>query len=192
MRKSFTHREMIIWEFHLTNKKQKFKQMKNLLLIFSALLVLASCQPDAIPPIGEARDYKPYLTGTWNIVKVVQIDADAEAKGFPDFATRQELTNAIPNHPYTDFSITFNSDGTFTTDPGNSYLQFLADGTWGLNSDDYPSAIVLTKGDEIKEIGLGSLADVILGKVEFKEERKQPVTEKVTIKYIYSLQKTDE
>ena len=95
----------------------------------------------------------------------------------------------FPDHPYTDFSITFNQDGTFSSNQGMSYMQMLSNGNWALDDPDYPAAIVLTNGSETQTIALGSLADVIVGKMEFKEERKQPDTGKIKIKYIYSLTK---
>ena len=163
--------------------------MKNILLLLFLSLMVFSCQQDEIPPIGEKTDYIPMLSGTWNMVKFEQIDADAESKSFPEFATVKDLTNVFAGHPYTDFSITFNEDGTFSSNPGSSYIQMLGSGTWEVNDPDYPSAIILTSGTETQTVSLGSLADVIVGKVEFKEERKQPETNKVKIKYVYSLTK---
>ncbi len=173
----------------MNEKNQKRKMMKKIFSILVVALVLLSCQPDEIPPIGEPTDYIPMLSGTWNLDKFEQIDAEAEAKSFPTFATVKDLTNVFAGHPYTDFSITFNADGTFTSDPGSSYMQMLSSGNWAINDSEFPSAVILTSGSETQTIALGSLADVILGKVEFKEERVQPETGKIKIKYIYSLSK---
>lgn len=162
--------------------------MKNILLIVTLLLVF-SCQPDDFMPLGDKTDYIPMLSGTWNLNQFEQIDADAESKSFPAFATSKNLTNVFPGHPYTDFSITFNADGSFSSNPGSSYMQMLSSGNWAIDDAEFPSAIILTSGSETQTIALGSLADVILGKVEFKEERKQPDTGKIKIKYVYSLTK---
>lgn len=161
--------------------------MKNILKVLLIAVMLFSCQPDEIPPIGDKTDYKPMLAGTWSLVKFEQIDADAQSKDFPVFATVKDLTSVFPGKPYTDFSITFKTDGTFTSNKGNSYVQMLGSGTWALNDAEFPSAIVLTNGSVSQTVLLGSLADVIVGKLEFKEERKQAETGKVKIKYIYSL-----
>ena len=163
--------------------------MKNIYVILFISLLLFSCQQDEIPAIGEKTDYKPMLAGTWDLVKFEQIDAEAESKNFPAFATRMDLTSVFEGHPYTDFSITFNADGTFTTSKGTSYVQMPDHGTWALNDEDYPSEIVLTNTSETQSIALGSLADVIVGKLQFKEERKQADTGTVKIKYMYSLTK---
>lgn len=163
--------------------------MKRTLYIFALLTLLFSCQPDEIPPIGERTDYIPMLSGTWHLVKFEQIDADAESKGFPVFATVKDLTTVFAGHPYTDFSITFNQDGTFTSEKGTSYMQILSSGNWEVDDTDYPSALILTNGTQTQTVSLGSLADVIVGKVEFKEQRIQPETGKVKIKYVYSLVK---
>lgn len=163
--------------------------MKKILYILFISFVVFSCQPEEFQPLGEKTDYIPMLTGTWNLDKFIQIDADAESKSFPEFATMKDLTNVFPGHPYTDFSITFNADGSFNSNPGSSYMQMLPSGNWAVNDPDFPSAIVLTNGGETQTIALGSLADVIMGKVEFKEERKQPDTGKIKIKYVYSLSK---
>lgn len=161
--------------------------MKKIFFILLVSLLVFSCQPDVIPAIGEKTDYKPMLSGTWNLVKFEQIDAEAESKSFPTFATRMDLTSVFAGHPYTDFSITFNQDGTFTTSKGSSYIQMMNSGTWALNDADYPSEILLTGNGETEKIALGNLADVIVGKMQFKEERKQAETGKVKIKYVYSL-----
>ncbi len=161
--------------------------MKKIVSIFALSILFFACQPDEIPPIGDKTDYKPMLSGTWELTKFEQVDADAESKSFPDFATKKDLTNVFPGHSYTDFAITFNADGTFTANPGSSYVQMLSSGSWALNDAQYPSAITLTSGSKTQTIALGSLADVIVGKVQFKEERKQADTGKVKIKYVYSL-----
>lgn len=163
--------------------------MKKIFAILFLVAVIFSCKQDEIPPIGDKTNYIPMLAGTWNLVKFEQIDADAESKSFPGFASSKDLTNAFQGHPYTDFSITFKEDGTFTSDKGSSYMQMLSSGTWKVNNNDYPSAIILTNGTETQTVSLGSLADVIIGKVEFRENRIQSESGKVKIKYIYSLTK---
>lgn len=163
--------------------------MKKILAILFISTLVFACQPDEIPPLGEKTDYLPMLAGTWSLDKFEQIDADAESKSFPDFATIKDLTNVFPGHPYTDFSITFNADGTFSSSLGSSYMQMLSSGNWAIDNTEFPSAIILTSGSESQTISLGSLADVILGKVQFKEERKHSETGKIKIKYIYSLSK---
>jgi len=163
--------------------------MKNIFVILFISLLVFSCQQDEIPAIGEKTDYKPMLAGTWDLVKFEQIDADAESKNFPAFATRMNLTSVFVGHPYTDFSITFNADGTFSTSKGTSYVQIMENGTWALNDPDFPSEILLTSSGATQTIALGSLADVIIGKLQFKEERKLAETGKVKIKYVYSLTK---
>ena len=163
--------------------------MKNIFAVLLISLLAFSCQPDEIPAIGDKTDYKPMLAGTWNLVKFEQIDADAESKSFPDFAARKDLTTIFTGHPYTSFSITFNADGTFSANKGTSYVQMMASGTWALDDTDYPSAIILTSSGKTQKIALGSLADVVVGKMQFKEERKQVDSGKVKIKYVYSLTK---
>ena len=163
--------------------------MKRILLILIISLSVFACQPDEIPPIGERTDYISMISGTWTLVKFEQTDAEAESKGFPAFATTKDLTNVFAGHSYTDFSITFSTDGTFSSNRGSSYVQMLSNGSWAIDNEQYPSAIILTSGTETQTINLGSLADVIVGKLEFKEERKQSDTGKIKIKYNYSLTK---
>ena len=163
--------------------------MKKIFIVLFIASIIFSCKQDEIPPIGEKTNYIPMLAGTWNMVKFEQIDADAESKSFPEFASSKDLTNAFQGHPYTDFSITFNEDGTFTSDKGSSYMQMLESGNWKVNDDNYPSAIILTNGAESQTVSLGSLADVIIGKVEFRENRVQSESGKIKIKYTYSLTK---
>lgn len=163
--------------------------MKKILFILFITALAFACQVDEIPPIGEKTNFKPMISGTWQLVKFEQIDADAESKSFPEYATKKDLTEVFAGHSYADFSITFNADGTFSSSQGSSYVQMLQSGNWNFNDEEYPSAIVLTSGAISQSVALGSLADVIVGKLQFKEERKQADTGKVKIKYIYSLTK---
>ncbi len=163
--------------------------MKKALYIIISLLFLYACTPDDIPPIGEPFDRQAQLVGTWNLSQFMQVDEEAKAKDFPEFATYKDLTNVFPGHPYTDFALTLNSDGSFSTTVGTSYVDILSSGTWALDDVDYPTAIVLTSDDSSQEVLLGSLAELTSGKVQLKAERKSVATQKTKITYEYHMVK---
>ncbi|MBJ7882150.1 DUF5004 domain-containing protein [Gelidibacter salicanalis] len=107
-------------------------------LLLSIALIFTNCSPDNEGTHGTIVDRSEQLTGTWSIETVSQIDLDAEKKGFPDFATRVDITNAISGMPFTDFTLQI-GDGTLSTTVGNSPMSYVISegtGTWTWNSDD--------------------------------------------------------
>ncbi|MDP4183912.1 MAG: DUF5004 domain-containing protein [Bacteroidota bacterium] len=163
--------------------------MKRLFFIISALILFYSCTPDEIPPIGKPFDRKAQLVGTWNLTKFIQTDENAKSKDYPSFAVSKDLTTVFPNHPYTDFSLTLKSDGTFTTSVGKSYVDMLPSGTWALDDPKYPAAIVLTSGTTTQNVTLGSLANLTSGKVSLKILRKTVVKPTVKVSYEFQMVK---
>ena len=149
-------------------------------------MIIISCT-DEIPSIGEKINRKNQLIGTWQLEKFVQTDLKAKANGYPDFATEKGLTNIFPNHPYTDFSISFNADGTFSTNTGSSFVEMLSNGKWSFDSDEMPSKILLANQSNSQTIIIGSLANLVFDKIEFKVEKIDTVTKKKKVLYTYYL-----
>ena len=107
-------------------------------LLLSIAFIFMQCSPDNEGTHGDIVDRNEQLTGTWSIENVSQIDLDAEKKGFPDFATRVDITNAISGMPFTDFTLQINN-GTLSTTIGNSPMSYViseGSGTWKWISDD--------------------------------------------------------
>lgn len=145
--------------------------MKILIYIISIMLLFQFCSPDDFPPIGKAQDRAEQIVGTWKLTSFLQIETAAREKAFPDFATVKDLTNIFPGHPYTDFSITFNDDGTFTSAVGQSYMDFLDSGTWEFDDNDFPSMIILKKGELVQNVEIGSWGDILMNKFQFAVNR---------------------
>lgn len=162
--------------------------MNKLTILLGLLVFLFGCEPDKIPDIGEPFNRQEQLVGTWKLSSFIQIEEDAKSKGFPEFATKMDLTDVFEGHSYKDFSITLNADGTFTTELGTSYVEMLSDGSWKLDDVKFPTAILLTKGSETQTVLLGSLADLVFNKVQLKSERKND-SGKTIITYEYNLSK---
>jgi len=162
--------------------------MKKLIIYIPILLFIISCVDD-IPEIGEKANRKEQMVGTWQLERFVQTDLRAEAKAYPDFATEKDLTYIFENNPYTDFSISFSADGTFVTDTGNSFIDMMEEGSWSFDSDEYPSEILLSNGSENQTIVIGSFADIIYNKIEFKIVKVDANTQKGMINYTYYLSK---
>lgn len=155
------------------------------------MILFQFCSPDDIPPIGKAPDKTEQLVGTWNLTSFLQIETSAREKAFPDFATVMDLTNVFPGHPYTDFSITFNDDGTFSSVKGNSYLDFLDSGTWEFDDSEFPALIKLSKGEITQNVEIGSWGEIVFGRFQFAVNRLDPSLqepeEKPVIIYEYNL-----
>ncbi len=155
------------------------------------MLLFQFCTPDDIPPIGDPQNRAEQLVGTWNLVSLVQIETSAQEKAFPDYATVKDLTNVFPDHPYTDFTITFNDDGTFSANVGDSYLDFPDNGIWEFDDDDFPALIKLSKGEIIQFVEIGSWGGIVFERFQFAVNRLDPSLavpeEKPVIIYEYNL-----
>lgn len=167
--------------------------MKILIYILSIIVLFQLCTPDDNPPIGDPPDRAEQLLGTWSLNSFLQIETAAREKAFPDFATVKDLTNVFPDHPYTDFSITFKDDGTFSSEIGNSYVDFLDSGTWEFNDPEFPSFIRMSKGQIIQHVEIGSMGELVFGKFQFAINRLDPSIpepeEKPVIIYEYNMVK---
>lgn len=121
--------------------------MKNLFylnIVLAALLMVVSCTPPEFPEAVSEFNPKAQILGTWGITQVIQVDENARFRGFPERVTTKDITHALPEHPYTDFSITFNADETYSLSKGRSLITVPDNtGTWSFNSADAPSSIIL-------------------------------------------------
>jgi hypothetical protein len=162
--------------------------MKKLIIYLSISFFIISCADD-IPEIGERANRKEQMVGTWQLEKFVQIDLKAKANAYPDFATEKDLTNIFENNPYTDFTISFSADGTFSTNTGNSFIDMFEAGTWSFDNDEAPSKILLHNGAENQTIVIGSFANIIYNKIEFKIVKVDASSQKEMINYTYYLSK---
>ena len=101
-------------------------------LLLSITLIFLQCSPDNDGTYGETVNRTEQITGTWSIEQVTQIDLDAEKKGFPDFATSVDITNALVGMPYSSFSMQIDN-GTIITNNGTSPMSYVINegsGTW--------------------------------------------------------------
>ncbi len=166
--------------------------MKNrsysILAVFAfALLIMGSgCRPDAFPPVGDYESPLSKLPGTWQLQQVVQVDNDAQSKGFPEFAVRQDITDAFA---FRDLTILLKEDRSFEVTAGQSPNIFgAASGQWSADNELYPAELLLTDGQGTKRIEFGSFAHLDAGHMELKVIRKisgqaGPVT---VVTYTYS------
>lgn len=160
--------------------------MKKLLIYLPILMFIISCADD-IPSIGEKINRKDQLIGTWQLEKIIQTDIKAQSNGYPYFAVEKDLTNVFKDNPYTDFSITLNADGTFSTHTGNSFMKMMSAGNWSLDNEEMPGKILLSDGSETQTIIIGSFANIVFDKIEFKVDKIDSVTKKKKVLYTYYL-----
>jgi len=159
------------------------------ILLMLSMLVF-SCRPEAFKEIGTANNNLSALTGTWQIVKVLQTDADAQKKGFP-YQT-MDLTNVFP---YTEFKMTFNTSAnaptTFTVTPGNApRIIPMTSGNWKADNVEAPKVLTLTSGTESSIVTLGSYPTGANPNLKLRQERKDP-SGKVLIIYDYEFKKVN-
>lgn len=117
------------------------KYIKSLLLI-GALIVLASCFPDALKEIGEPFSKKEGIVGDWRVISVTQIDEIAKKDGEIFFS--MDLTDLFG---FYEFEISFNADGTFGINENPSPLFVDLRGTWSFEDEEFPKEVLLTAQD---------------------------------------------
>lgn len=164
--------------------------MKNIFYTLIVFLSLYACTPADITTTEEAGSKQELMEGTWQLTSLKQKEMQAIEKNFPAFASEKDLTETFPGHPYTDFRITFKSDGTFTSETGNSYVSLLSSGKWQLDNKDFPTKIIFSDDNETLEMLVGSWGNLIFNKFMLAEERIDPVSGKTVIRYEYNFDKT--
>lgn len=180
--------------------------MKKYSIWFSVLLFfLLGCTPDDVAPLGERVDRTEQLQGTWTITQARLVDSNAEFRGFPEFATVQDITNILEGRPHTDFVITF-SGSDVTIVKGNSPVTALPEGsgTWRFISTDAaediqaaqtigivaPTAIEVDIDGEIGELGILSFVELSSNpaRMALKLERKDGETAFLRYEYLFEKQ----
>jgi hypothetical protein len=141
------------------------KNLKRLFAYMIAATMVWSCQPDEFPEIGDPINRIEQMEGTWVMSLVNQFDDDAIRKGFPGFATQQNITNEFP---FRDFRITLelSSGGrptNFRVQAGNSpnILGGLQSGQWTVDDLRFPSKITFSgTGGGPVTLDISSLRDL--------------------------------
>ncbi len=164
--------------------------MKTILIFIFSILILASCSPDEFPALGDRADRVSQLTGTWSLTKVTQEDKDAVRKGFPFFAQVQDITNAFP---YTEVTLTLNTDNTFTLESSNApnILGGLSSGLWAVDDQMFPSIVTFTSGSDSFQLTIGSFAEIGAGVITMKKARLEDKGDRMdnVLEYIYEFKK---
>ncbi|WP_282136440.1 DUF5004 domain-containing protein [Seonamhaeicola maritimus] len=107
-------------------------------LLLSITFLFLQCSPDNDGTHGGIINRTEQITGTWSIESVSQIDLDAEKKGFPEFATRVDITNALIGMPFSSFTMQIDN-GSITTNNGTSAMSYViseGSGTWSWITND--------------------------------------------------------
>jgi hypothetical protein len=160
-------------------------KIKILLLVFTAGALLHACRPEPFKQLNERTGNINALNGSWQLMKVTQIDADAQRKGFPYQSL--DLTNVLP---YNQFKMAFNViNKTFTTTPGNApRIINLASGNWSADNNEAPKLLTLVNGTDTARITLGAYPNSVNSNLRLRQERKD-ASGKVLIIYDYEFVK---
>jgi len=164
-------------------------KIRFIVIAFLASTMFFACKPEAYKEVGEPANNIIAVTGSWQLAKVVQVDKDAENKGFP--FKEADLTSLFP---YTEFRLTLNSANgaptTFTTTPGNSpRIITLASGTWSVDDIKTPKVITLTSGSTSQKITLGAYPNAVSRRLKVSLERRSTADDKLLIGYSYEFVK---
>lgn len=114
------------------------KTLKYSLLLSIITFLFIHCSPDNDGTYGETVNRTEQIMGTWSIDKVFQVDLDAEKKGFPEFATRIEITDLVVGMSFTNFTMQIDN-GSITTNIGSSPMSYVVPegtGTWDWVTND--------------------------------------------------------
>jgi len=96
-------------------------------------------------------DRNEQIVGTWTVTKVVQRDLLTENPLFQEV----DITTW---YDFDQYAITINADSTYAvTNTGNAPDFVIPDGTWALDNEEFPTAIVLTKEGSTSALNFSSL-----------------------------------
>lgn len=163
--------------------------MKHIFYSILLFLGLQACTPADIVTTEAPAGRQELMVGTWQLSSLIQKEMQAIEKNFPAFASSKDITEAFPEHSYTDFRITLKADGTFTSETGNSFVNLLSSGTWKLDNTAFPTKIIFSSGEETSEMGVGSWNTLLFSRFMLAEERVDPASGKTVIRYEYNFVK---
>ena len=181
-------------------KKEAVINMKNLLKIISGLclltvIIFTACSPDEPGPIGAPDNRLEQVTGTWSITKVLQVDLNAESRGYPTIARTRDITNILPAMSFEGVTFSFTSSNgeanSFSIDRKNSPLVLPSSGSWAFDDVNYPSAITLTSGNSTDILKIQSFSEIKAGSLVFKLLRTDAGGDPY-VRYEYYVTKTAE
>lgn len=129
-------------------------------IIFTGLMI--ACEPEEITPVGDPLDKLELMQGTWHVTNVTQVDVNAALSGYPLYARELNITNILPNNPFTDIAITLGSDMSFTIERGNALINWPTSGTWELDYPEHPSMLHLIVNQDTLKLGFSSLSELVM------------------------------
>ena len=119
----------------------KVMNIQKTYLLLLTVFFLLTCQQDY--NIGEPFNKKAQITGTWKIIKVTQVDINAETLGYKSGIKLDITHRIVGDHPYTDIEMSLKNDNTFTIKENKGYSPFpAASGKWALTDNTYLNLIV--------------------------------------------------
>ncbi len=169
-------------------KLNKYKSLA-LTLVITAI-ALQGCIDEA-PDIGEPFDRVNSLSGTWQLISVVQNDEIAISRGFPAFVQSVDLTERIG---FTDYELTLsiNEEGNptnYTENRGTSpAILAIPTGSWSVDEPSAPSTITFSGEGGITVLEIGTYVGLLEGLLTLKLTKTQdgnPV-----LSYEYNFQKS--
>ncbi|MFP4555244.1 MAG: DUF5004 domain-containing protein [Bacteroidales bacterium] len=129
-------------------------------IVFTGLII--SCEPEEITPVGEPMDKIELMTGTWHVTNVTQVDVDAALSGYPLYARELDITNILPNNPFTDISINLENDMTFSIEKGSAFVNWPTSGNWELDYMNHPSNLLLTNNEDTLKLAFSNLSELVM------------------------------
>lgn len=170
-------------------KNLRYPRFLDLFVFTMSLLLLVGCGNEDLDDLElePAKTKTGLLSGTWNLVSVIQTDEDAVRKGFPSFVLSEDITNAFA---YTDLVLTLDN-GSFNVDLGNSPdIIGAASGTYNLDAQDFPSEIQFQGGNTIQIATYnGLLEDVLTLKLTRFQKNSQGEITNAFVSYEYKFEK---
>lgn len=122
--------------------------MKKIAIFLAIALAATACKKDK-KDIGQPFSQTQGLTqSTWTFSSASLIDEYNPAQPQKDITSF--YTQGTP------LTLTFNSDGSFTSNAGSGKNPFPADGTWAFDDPSAPSKIIITSNGSTTDLLLGS------------------------------------
>lgn len=163
---------------------------KIFIILLAAAAVVGGCREE-FEDIGEPFDRAEGISGTWNLVSVVQNDENAISKNFPAFVQTVDITARAG---FTDYTLVLNqnAEGSPTTfeelNTDAPQIIGFSSGTWTIDDPEVPSEIIFQggSGQEFK-VSIATYIGLNEGRLILKKTRFE--NEKPVLSYVYEFEK---
>lgn len=151
-------------------------------LMATVLILVAGCEKNEIPPIGERFSYVEGINDSWTLTQVIQTDKVTSNKDRNTLDVSDIFMGSTP------MKINFNSSGfSYSVNAGTTLNLLGENGIWAFDDEDTPTKLTLTTfDDDIYVLELLAPVRKVENELKFEFVRTCRGEQSVGYQYIFS------